>query len=298
MGHEQMGEVIPSRLCGRPFDEAELERIRREIVEANPPLRSEIARRVCRALDWTDVLGRPKLMSARVGLLRLHRAGLIELPAPSRGNGNARGLVHGPDIWPEPVPVGGTVGQLSGLRLEAVIDQRTSRLWNGLIERYHYLGYTPLPGAQLRYLIHCDRGVLGAIGFGAAAWKVAARDRWIGWDAPCREARLHRVLNNARFLILPWVQVKNLASKVLALAAARIPEDFAVRYGERPVLLETFVQVPRFRGTCYRAANWQYLGETTGRGKCDRTHQAALPRKAVYIYPLVADFRAALGVAA
>jgi hypothetical protein len=298
MGREQMDEEIPSKLCGRLFDEVDLERIRREIVGANPPLRAEIARRVCRALDWTDALGRPKLMSARVGLLRLHRAGLIELPAPSRGNGNGRGLVQGPDRWPEPVPVGGTVGQLSGLRLEAVRGQRASRLWNGLIERYHYLGYSPLPGAQLRYLIDCDQGMLGAIGFGAAAWKVAARDRWIGWDVPAREACLQRVLNNARFLLLPWVQVKNLASKVLALAAARIPRDFAARYGERVVLLERFVERPRFGGTCYRAANWQYLGETVGRGKCDRTHRAALPRKALYVYPLSADFRAALGVAA
>jgi len=293
-----MGEAIPSKLCGRPFDGADLETIRREIVAANPPLRSEIARQVCRALQWTGALGRPKLMSARVGLLRLHRAGLIDLPAPSRGNGNGRGLVHGPDVWPEPVPVQGTAGQLSRLRLEAVQDKRASRLWNGLIERYHYLSYTPLPGAQLRYLIESDQGVLGAIGFGAAAWKVAARDRWIGWEAPCREAHLGRVLNNARFLILPWVQVKNLASKVLALAAKRMPDDFAARYGERPVLLETFVEIPRFRGTCYRAANWQWLGETTGRGKLDRHHRAALPRKAVYVYPLAANFRAALGVRA
>ena len=293
-----MDEEIPSKLCGRAFDGADLERIRREIVAANPPLRSEIARQVCRVLEWTDALGRPKLMSARVGLLRLHRAGLIELPAPSRGNGNGRGLVHEPDVWPEPVPVQGPVGQLGGLRLEAVIDKRASLLWNGLIDRYHYLGYTPLPGAQLRYLIQSDRGVLGAIGFGAAAWKVAARDRWIGWERTRREAYLDRVLNNARFLLLPWVQVRNLASKVLALAAVQVPEDFAARYGTRPVLLETFVEIPRFRGTCYRAANWQHLGETTGRGKCDRTHRAALPRKAVYVYPLAADFRAALGVAA
>jgi hypothetical protein len=293
-----MDVEIPSKLCGRPFDGSDLETIRREIVAAKPPLRSEIARQVCRALQWTDALGRPKLMSARVGLLRLHRAGLIELPAPSRGNGNGRGLVHGPDVWPEPVPVEGTVGQLSGLRLEAVIDKRASRLWNGLIERYHYLGYTPLPGAQLRYLIDCDQGVLGAIGFGAAAWTVAARDRWIGWDVPCREAHLGRVLNNARFLLLPWVRVRNLASKVLALAAACIPEDFAARYGERVVLLETFVETPRFGGTCYRAANWRHLGETAGRGKCDRSHRAALPRKAVYVYPLAADFRSALGVRA
>jgi hypothetical protein len=163
-------------------------------------------------------------------------------------------------------------------------------MFRGVSESKHGV-YAPLPGAQLRYLIHGDHGVLGAIGFG-----VAARDRWIGWEAACREAHLGRVLNNARFLILPWVQVKNLASTVLALAAARLPGDFAARYGERVVLLETCVEIPRHRGTCYRAANWRYLGETTGRGKCDRTHQAALPRKAVYVYPLAADFRAALGV--
>jgi hypothetical protein len=109
---------------------------------------------------------------------------------------------------------------------------------------------------------------------------------------------LGRVLNNARFLLLPWIRVRNLASKVLALVAVQVPEDFAAHYGTRVVLLETFVQTPRFRGTCYRAANWQYLGETTGRGKCARSHQASLPRKAVYVYPLAAHFRTALGVAA
>jgi hypothetical protein len=293
-----MDNRIPSRLCGRAFNEADLAQIHQAITEAQPPLRAEIARRVCQVLDWTDVQGRPKLMSARVGLLRLHRAGLIELPAPSRGNGNGQGLVQGPQVWPEPIPVTAKLRELTGLRLEPVRDQRASRLWNGLIDRYHYLGYTPLPGAQLRYLIKWDHGVLGAIGFGAAAWKVAARDTWIGWERGEREAHLGRVLNNARFLLLPWVHVKNLASKILALAARRVAEDFPARYGEPVVLLETFVETPRFAGTCYRAANWQALGETTGRGKLDRHHRAALPRKAVYVYPLRADFRTVLGVAA
>ena len=297
MGQGQMSEACVGKLCGRPLSAADLETIRRAIGEADPPLRAEVARRVCAALGWHDTLGRPKLMSCRVGLLRLHRAGLIELPAARNGNGNGRGLVQQPEVWPTQQPLAGSVGQLSGLRLEPVTNKSASRLWNGLIERWHYLGYTPLPGAQLRYLITWDHGVLGALGFGAAAWKVAARDRWIGWERPAREAHLGRVLNNARFLILPWVQVNNLASKVLALAAARVGTDFAARYGEPPVLLETFVETPRFRGTCYRAANWRYLGETAGRGKCDRTHQADLPRKAVYVYPLAADFRAALGVA-
>ncbi|MCF7977037.1 MAG: DUF4338 domain-containing protein [Chromatiaceae bacterium] len=293
-----MDNRSPSRLCGRAFNEADLAQIHQAITEAQPPLRAEIARRVCQVLDWTDVQGRPKLMSARVGLLRLHRAGLIELPAPSRGNGNGQGLVQGPQVWPEPIPVTAKLRELTGLRLEPVRDQRASRLWNGLIDRYHYLGYTPLPGAQLRYLIQWDHGVLGAIGFGAAAWKVAARDTWIGWERGEREAHLGRVLNNARFLLLPWVHVKNLASKILALAARRVAEDFPARYGEPVVLLETFVETPRFAGTCYRAANWQALGETTGRGKLDHHHRAALARKAVYVYPLRADFRAVLGVAA
>ena len=293
-----MGEAVVGKVCGKALTEGDLQAIRGAVHEADPPLRAEIARRVCEALRWYDVQGRPKLMSARVGLLRLHRAGMIELPPPRNGNGNARGLVQQPTDWQASEPVRISIGELSGLHLQPVTGKAASRLWNGLIDRWHYLGYSPLPGAQLRYLIRWDHGLLGAIGFGAAAWKVAARDRWIGWDAPCREARLQRVLNNARFLILPWVQVKNLASKVLALAAARIPGDFAARYGERVVLLETFVETPRYQGTCYRAANWQYLGETAGRGKCDRTHRAALPRKALYVYPLSADFRAALGVAA
>lgn len=293
MGEEQRGQ----RLCGRPLREGELAAIRREIGLADPPNRAEIARRVCRVLDWTNALGEPKLMSARVGLLRLHRGGLIELPAPTKGNGNGRPLKQAPQQWPAERPLGGVVGELSGLRLSPVADQETSRLWNGLIDRYHYLGYTPLPGAQLRYLIESDQGLLGALGFGAAAWKVGVRDRWIGWQRAAREAQLGRVLNNARFLLLPWVRVRHLASKVLGLAARQVGVDFAARYGERPVLLESFVEVPRFAGTCYRAANWRYLGETAGRGKCDVHHRATLARKAVYVYPLAADFRRALGVA-
>ena len=292
-----MGEAIIGKVCGKGLTEADLETVRGAVRKATPPLRAEIARRVCEALQWYDTQGQPKLMSARVGLLRLHRAGVIELPPPRNGNGNARGLVRQPTAWPTSEPVRVAVGELSGLHLQAVTGKAASRLWNGLIDRWHYLGYSPLPGAQLRYLIHWDHGLLGAIGFGAAAWKVAARDRWIGWGRATREAHLGRVLNNARFLLLPWVEVKNLASKVLSLAAVQVSEDFPARYGEHVVLLETFVQRPRYQGTCYRAANWQYLGETLGRGKCDRHHRAALPRKAVYVYPLAADFRAALGVA-
>lgn len=124
------------------------------------------------------------------------------------------------------------------------------------------------------------------------------RDAWIGWDRLQRKARLGAVVNNARFLLLTWIRVQHLASKVLGLAARRVGNNYAERYGERPVLLETFVELARYRGTCYATANWRHLGETQGRGKCDVAHRAALPRKGVYVYPLRADFRGILGVAA
>lgn len=284
------------RICGRDWSAAELNEVRVAIRTAHPWRRAEVARRVCSALDWKDALGRPKLMSCRVALLRLHRAGHIELPPPNNGNGNAQSAVRAPAQWPSEDALTGSVETLPDLRLDTVAAAEDSALWNGLVERYHYLGYTPLAGAQMRYLIRWEGGVLGALGFGAAAWKVAARDRWIGWDEALRQAHLPRVVNNARFLILPWVEVRNLASRILALASRRVADDFEARYGVRPVLLETFVEQPRYRGTCYRAANWIHVGETRGRGKCDRRHRAALPAKAIYLYPLQREFRAALGV--
>ena len=141
-----MSRQIPQKLCGRPLNAADVETIHREIRLADPPIRSEIARRVCRALEWTNALGQPKLMSARVGLLRLHRAGIIELPAPTGGNGNGQPLKLGPKEWPPEQPLGGSAGVLTGLRLSPVTDKGASRLWNGLIDRYHYLGYTPAAG--------------------------------------------------------------------------------------------------------------------------------------------------------
>ena len=289
-----MGAQPVFQACGMVFGSAEVALVRRLIAQAQPCTRAEIARRVCAALDWTDARGRAKLMSCRVALLRLHRAGVIALPAPTRRNGNGKALSREVAL-PEAQPLMGSVEQLGALELEWVCGRERSALWNRLIERYHYLGYTPLPGAQLRYLVHGAPGVLGAIGFAAAAWKVAARDRWIGWDARARERGLAQVLNNARFLVLPWVSVRNLASKVLALAARQVRVDFPRAYGIEPVLLETFVEVGRFAGTCYRAANWVELGRTTGRGKCDRHHRATRPVKAVYVQALRHDFRRRLG---
>jgi hypothetical protein len=183
------------------------------------------------------------------------------------------------------------VGKIPGLEVRPVRTRAESRLWNSAVARHHYLGYTPLAGAQIRYLVSSEEGLLAVLGFGASAWKVAPRDRYIGWSPEQRVARLHLVVNNARFLILPGVKSPNLASWVLAECARRLPGDFEDRYGYRPVLLETFVNRERFTGVCYRAAGWKYVGDTKGRGKLDREHRHALPVKRIFVRPLMRGFR-------
>ncbi|MCP5065936.1 MAG: DUF4338 domain-containing protein [bacterium] len=281
----------PVKVCGRSFSAEDLETVRRIIADESAPCRAEIARRVCREFDWVNEGGDLKAMSCRVALLRLQERGFLQLPAPLRRNGNGKPYRPTQEIAPPPAGIVGSAGEVSGLRLRAVDSRTDSKLWNEAIARFHYLGYTPLSGAQQRYLVQSDDGILGAIGFGASAWKVAARDRWIGWTSQQRQSSLHRVVNNARFLLLPWVRVKNLASRVLSMSAQRLARDWQQRYGYQPVLLETFVEQPRFSGTCYRAANWIYVGDTQGRGKLDRYWERALPIKSVYLYPLVRDSR-------
>ena len=157
---------------------------------------------------------------------------------------------------------------------------RLSRLWNELIARYHYLGYRPLSGAQMRYLVwSADGRLLAALGFGACAWQLQPRDRYIGWNDRQRRAGLHRIVNNARFLILPWVQCPGLASRILSGILKPLRADWRLRYGYQPLLLETFVEVPRFTGTAYRAANWLRLGQTRGRGKLEKQHRQIAPLK-------------------
>lgn len=278
------------KYCGRQFDEDELACIRR--LAAKPgTTRRAISLRVCEELGWRKLDGGLKEMSCRVALLRMQADGLVQLPAPLHRDSNAvRSTPRTPEAEPR-APLLTPAGELRSLRLEPVTTRRSSLLWNEYVDRYHYLGYHPLPGAQLRYFARADQGLLALFGFGAAAWKTAPRDDFIGWSAHQRKARLHLIANNARFLILPWVRSRNLASKLLALAARRLPVDWEQRYSYRPVLLETFVEQPRFRATCYRAANWLHLGQTRGRGKLDTTHAHALPIKSIWVYPLTKRFR-------
>lgn len=290
--------IIPARLLGRAFGAEQLAIIREQIRQARPGNRAEVARRVCTALEWRSPGGGYAPMSARVALLRLHRLGLIALPPPrSRRNNENRRLGTVPAEAPAPPVLSCRVDQLGGLRLQAIGSREEARCYGMLLRQYHYLGYSATAGAQLRYLIVAEEGVLGATGFGAAAWKVRARDAWIGWDQAQRRCHLHLVVNQTRFLILPWVRCANLGSKVLALAARRVGADFRARYGYTPVLLESFVQSERFTGGVYRAANWQCVGQTRGRGRNSLSHTPAQPVKSVWVYPLARHFRAALTAA-
>jgi len=291
----EAGTAVPARLMGRSFGAETLAVVREQVRLAQPANRAEVARRVCVALQWRSPGGSYQLMSARVALLRLHRRGLIALPAPrSRGNNENRCLGLLRPMAPTPPPVQCRVDQLRGLKVECVCGREAARRYRQLLQQYHYLGYSATAGAQLRYLITAEEGVLGVIGFGAAAWKVQARDSWVGWSPAQRQARLHLIVNNTRFLLVPWVRCTNLGSKVLGLCARRLGTDFRQRYGYAPVLLETFVEQARFTGGVYRAANWQCVGQTQGRGRNSTSHAPSLPRKAVWLYPLERDGRAIL----
>ncbi len=277
------------RYCGRDFEPSEIELIR-TLLKAPGISRFRLSREVCERLNWRRADGRLKDMSCRVALLRMQADALLTLPPPRNAKPVAyRSYPHIEQAVLEPSSL--PVIELATLKLDLVLSKADSLLWNAYIERHHYLGHQPLPGAQLRYFVRAEGHIIAALGFGASAWKVKPRDQAIGWTAEQRRRTLHLVVNNARFLILPWIHCKNLASRILALTAKRLAEDWQARYAYRPVLLETFVEKPRFAGTCYKAANWQYLGDTQGRGKLDTLHRHAQPIKSIWIYPLTRDFR-------
>jgi hypothetical protein len=216
----------------------------------------------------------------------LDAIGFLRLPPPRR-----------PPVGRRPVPI----TERSALRCVATFhprdiglacfsivtgsgDPERERLWNEYVERYHELGYGISLGAHVKYFVMLGEEPIACLAFGGAAWRVEARDRWIGWSCERRERNLHYVVNNTRFLIFPWIEVRNLASRLLALAARRVREDWVRLYAYRPLLLETFVNCERHAGTCYRAANWRLLGTTKGRGKLDRHFKAKEPKKAVWVW--------------
>jgi hypothetical protein len=280
------------RYCGKFWSSDDINKIRELITSQPQANRADLSRLVCKVFDWRSPNGKIKQMSCRVAMLRMHRDGLIALPAPTMHQPGRYKIVGTPESDPQPELVC-TVNDLADLKL--VLVQRGPQLtrWNEFVGRHHYLGYKMLPGAQLRYLILDGDRVLGAMGFGAAAWKVAPRDGFIGWSHEERERRLHLIVGQSRFLILPWIRCRNLASRTLSMAVERLPTDWEACYGFRPALLETFVE-SRFHGTSYKASNWINVGNTKGRGKLDRYNKWDQPVKGIWVKPLTPRFRECL----
>ena len=247
--------------------------------------RQRLAREVCEHFGWRDVLGRPKEMACRKYLLQLQRRGLIQLP-PARYQAQPRRR-RTCAVLQDVAHCSGTLADLGSIELQAVTGGTAqSRRWNALMEAYHPQGSGPLCGAQLRYLIVSAMvGEIGGLAVSAPAWRLAARDQWLGWSDATRAENLSGILCNSRFLILPTICVKHLASHVLGLLTRRIVADWQRRYGISPWLLETCVDLER-AGTSYRAANWVEVGLTAGRGRQDRHHKGDVPQKRVFLYPL------------
>ncbi len=281
--------------CGRTFGPSELELMRQIAGDFSGLGVTEIARTLCELLGWTRPRGGLKNHECRQLLERLQAEGFLQLPEVRHLGGRGPRQVDISGAYSEPEPVACAASECEPLELALVEGPAESRRWRELIERYHYLGCRVAFGANLRYWVcHGDRE-LACLLWTSPAWKMQARDEWIGWSDEQRRQNLQAIVNNGRFLILPWVKVKGLASKILALSAKQMPRDWEIRYGRRPLLLETLVDAARFRGTCYRAANWIHVGQTAGRGRMDRQHQAhGQAVKDIYVYPITHDARRGL----
>jgi hypothetical protein len=289
-----MGALLKYR--GREVTETDAAFLR-ELVERNPGAsRRALSRLACQAWNWVQPNGAPRDMVCRGLMLALHRAGHIMLP-------EQRYVPHNPlsqrgrpaSVTLEAEPIHSPLKALLPLTFRQVRRTQEEPLFNGLIQMHHYLGYTQPVGEHLKYMVFSGDRLLACLAWSSAPRHLGPRDRFIGWSKEQRGRNLRFLAYNPRFLILPWVQVPHLASHILGRMARILPADWERIYGHDVVYLETFVDPTRYKGTCYRAANWTVLGQTTGRGKDDLTHKANRSLKEVLGYPLCRDFRQRLG---
>lgn len=282
---------------GREIGQAELDLIRGLLAEHGDWHRTRLSRELCRHWGWRNAAGQPKDMACRSLLLRLERSGHIRLPARRGPSVNGRRHRSVPIVQHCRERIAEPLCRLLPLDIGVVGPAgEDTALFRSLIAQYHYLGVRSAAGENLKYLVRDRRGrLLGCLWFAAAAWRCKARDEFIGWDEQARTRTLSWVANNTRFLVLPWVRVDNLASHLLSRVAGRISPDWHDKYGHGLYALETFVDRSRFTGACYRAANWQCVGQTTGRTRNDVVNRGPLSSiKDVYVYPLARNFRRAL----
>lgn len=278
---------------GRTIRPADLALVRSLLADKPALSRYKLSRLLCHAWDWRDPKGQLKDMAARTLLLKLEQRGWITLPLKRRASPNRMRHKRVPWVDHSTAPICGSLSELMPLEVRE-LSQWTGdlRLYECLLHHYHYLSHTSAVGLNLKYLV-CDRQgrPVSCLLFGSAAWKCAVRDQFIDWSGAERERGLQQITNNTRFLILPWVQVRHLASHVLGLVLHRLRADWQSKYARALHLVETFVDTSRFAGTCYRAANWIDVGQTTGRTRQDRWSRIQVPPKRVLVYPLTKDFR-------
>jgi hypothetical protein len=287
-----MNASIEVAFCGRRFTPQEVELMRVVARDYAGLGVTEIARTICELLKWTRPNGGLKNHECRQLLERLAEEGALTLPALRQLGGRGPRRANGWQLRSEPELLECAARECEPLELALVGGESESRRWREQVERCHYLGWRVPFGANLRYWVRNRDRELACLLWTSPAWKMQARDEWIGWTDEQRRRNLQSIVNNGRFLVLPWVRVKGLASKILALSARQMPRDWETRYGCRPLLLETLVDATRFRGTCYRAANWVHVGQTAGRGRMDREHKAhGQAVKDIYVYPLVRGAR-------
>ena len=283
--------MLPITIRKRTITEADLELIQDTVGQYWDKGRTQISEILCKKWNWAQPNGRLKDMACRELLLTLKRKDLITLPPRFNSAHNDKRNRSIPIVDIDQSPLQGKPSELPPVKVNLVRNTPLEPLYNSLVQQHHYLGYRQIVGNHLKYIAFIEEKPVACLGWGSAAWSVKSRDSFIGWDKPTKERNLHLAANNTRFLILPWVSVKYLASKVLALSAKRISDDWLKIYNHPLYLLETFVEQQRFKGTCYKAANWICVGHTKGTAKKGHDHLFHGRIKDVYLYPLRKDFR-------
>lgn len=265
----------------------------KSLMEQNPDWnRSRLSRELCQHWNWCKAGGQLKDMACRSFLLKLERQGYIELPKALRPSPNINRNRYVEAVLHSKEPVNGDLKDLFPIQLQLVEGGYELNMFKYFISAYHYLGWSGTVGENLKYLIlDKHQRPLGCLMFGAAAWKVKPRDSHIGWEAVVRKRNLSFIANNNRFLVLPWIRVSHLASHILGKVSRRLSGDWQQKYHHPIYLLETFVERERFKGTCYKAANWSYVGDTQGRGKLDKKKEYAVAVKSIWLYPLDSRYR-------
>ncbi len=283
--------MLPITIRTRTISQPDLEFIQATVSAHWDKSRTQISKILCEKWNWFQPNGRHKDMACREILLTLHRNGLLDLPSGKHDGRNLKRNRSVPVVEISQASVRENLSSLPPINLRLARNTPIEPLYNSLIQQHHYLGYKQIVGNHLKYIAFIGDRPVACLGWGSAAWSVKSRDAFIGWDKPTKKNNLHLVVNNTRFLILPWVTVKFLASKLLALNAKLIFNDWMSVYNQPIYLLETFVEKNRFKGTCYKAANWIRVGQTKGIAKRGHDHLFHGNIKDVYLYPLRKNFR-------